>query len=57
MCHVGVRSTAAATGVQGHAPRENFFNGLSETHSGAFSAQYNDGKIAYQNLPSPQLHI
>ena len=57
MCHVGVRSAAAATGVRGHAPRENFKNGFSETHSGAFSAQYNDGQIVHQNPPSQQLHI
>ena len=30
-------------------PQEIFLNGFSETHSGAFSAQYNDGKIVHQN--------
>ena len=49
MCHVGVQSTAVARGVQRHAPWENFLNAFSETHSGAFSAQYNDGKIVHQN--------
>ena len=57
MCHVGLQRTAVARGVRGHAPRENFSNGFPETHSGAFSAQYNDGKIVHQNPPSHQLHI
>ena len=56
MSHVGVQSTAVARGVWGHAPRENFSNGFPETHSGAFSAQYKDGTIVHQNLPSQQLH-
>ena len=50
MCHVGVQSTAIARGVQGHVPPGKIlYNGFSETHSGAFSAQYNDGKIVQQN--------
>ena len=58
MCHVGVRSTAVARGVQGHAPRENFKNAFPETHSGAFSAQYNDGKIVHQDpLVCSYLHV
>ena len=36
-------------GSGGMPPWENFKNGFSEAHSGAFSAQYNDGKIVHQN--------
>ncbi len=49
MCYMGVQSMAVARGIRGHAsPRKCFSNGFSETHSGAFSAQYNDGKIVHQ---------
>ena len=47
MCYMGVRSMAVARGVRGQG--KIFLNGFSETHSGAFSAQYNDGKIVHQN--------
>ena len=44
-------------GGLGACPPGKFLNGFPETHSGAFSAQYNDGKIVHQNAPSQQLHI
>ena len=47
MWFVGVRSRAVARGSGGMPPGKIY--GFSETHSGAFSAEYNDGKIVHQN--------
>ena len=61
MCYAGMQIMAVGKGGRGVGgsrgrPPPSPENLDSQTHSGAFSAQYNDGKIVHQNPPSQQLY-